>query len=469
MSRTLFGLVRLLTKLRERDRWTRARLEAHQKRELGRLRALAYARSAFYRRFHAGLTNRPLRDLPVLTRATLMAHFDELVTDPSIRLEAAREHLSHFTGRVDSGFLGKYHVVSSPGTTGDAGVFLYHQAAWMTALAGMGRLYEWAGHRIRLTHRPKTATIIPPSPTHLLTQLATTMRRWGPLWPTLCVAVEDPVESMVGQLNAWRPEILAVYPSMARVLAAEQTAGRLRIAPRLVSVGSEIVTAEVRRRAAAAWGIQPFEAYGAAEMGGLAAECASHRGLHLMEDLAVVEVVDDRNRPVPPGEHGAKVLVSVFASWTQPLIRYEMTDSVRLAPEPCPCGRPFALIDSIRGRAEDVLRLPRTGGGEVSLWPPTFIQALDTLPVTEWQVLREAHGGLNVLLGAAPDGLTDEAVLEPLRRALADKGADASSMEVTRVASVPRESDGRAPLVLGRSPPPESDGTSQGAARSGAR
>ena len=50
------------------------------------LREHAYARSPFYRRFHKGLEDRPLNELPVLTKATLMEHFDELVTDPTVRL-----------------------------------------------------------------------------------------------------------------------------------------------------------------------------------------------------------------------------------------------------------------------------------------------------------------------------------------------------------------------------------------------
>ena len=54
------------------------------------MRAHAYAHSPFYQHFHRGLFDRPLAELPVLTKADLMAHFDELVTDRALHLDAVR-------------------------------------------------------------------------------------------------------------------------------------------------------------------------------------------------------------------------------------------------------------------------------------------------------------------------------------------------------------------------------------------
>jgi hypothetical protein len=39
------------------------------------VRAYAYAQSPFYQKFHQGLMDRPLSELPVLTKAMLMEHF----------------------------------------------------------------------------------------------------------------------------------------------------------------------------------------------------------------------------------------------------------------------------------------------------------------------------------------------------------------------------------------------------------
>lgn len=89
-------IVRILwerRRLRSHERWSRADLEAFQARRLGELRRHAYSRSPFYRRFHRGFENRPLGELPVLTKAELMTAFDEVVTAPHVRLADVERHL----------------------------------------------------------------------------------------------------------------------------------------------------------------------------------------------------------------------------------------------------------------------------------------------------------------------------------------------------------------------------------------
>lgn len=265
--------------------------------------------------------------------------------------------------------------------------------------------------------------------------------------PALRLAADEPLAAIVARLNDWQPEMLIAYASMARILADEQLAGRLRIGPAVVFTSSEVLTAETRRLIEAAWGQPPFNQYAATETGGVAAECTLHRGMHLQEDLMLVEVVDEDNRPVPSGEYGTKALVSIFASRTQPLIRYELTDSLRLATEPCPCGRPFALIDGIQGRVEDILRFPAIAGGEIAVQPLVFSNILDTLPVAGWQVVQEASGALTLLLSGTPEGLADEAVSERLGVALAGQGARVPAIEVKRVAVIPKTASGKAPLI----------------------
>jgi phenylacetate-CoA ligase len=46
------------------------------------------------------------------------------------------------------------------------------------------------------------------------------------------------------------------------------------------------------------------------EAGTLGSHCDRHTGIHLFEDQAIVEVVDERDRPVPGGRVGHKLLVT---------------------------------------------------------------------------------------------------------------------------------------------------------------
>src|SRR6266508_6584669 len=86
----MFQLMNTLAVLRQHEHWTRPQLEAYQTESLLHLRKFAYERSPFYQRFHKGLFDRPLHDLPVLTKSILMENYYPPVTDGAIRLEELR-------------------------------------------------------------------------------------------------------------------------------------------------------------------------------------------------------------------------------------------------------------------------------------------------------------------------------------------------------------------------------------------
>src|SRR5205823_288308 len=99
------------------------------------------------------------------------------------------------------------------------------------------------------------------------------------------LSVTTPVPELVTALNAYQPEAVPRYASTAAMLAEEQLAGRLRIAPAIVADGAEVLTADMRQRIAAAWGLQPHQAYLATEAPLLASTCTEQVGMHLWEDL----------------------------------------------------------------------------------------------------------------------------------------------------------------------------------------
>src|SRR5512141_1849068 len=119
-----------IRKLRRHEDWTRSQLEASQTEALRRIREYAYAHAPFYQKFHQGLEDRPLHDLPVLTKAMLMEHFDEMVTDSSIRLDKVREFAS---GNSDKRlYLDRYLVTATSGSSGHPGFFLFNEQEWAT-------------------------------------------------------------------------------------------------------------------------------------------------------------------------------------------------------------------------------------------------------------------------------------------------------------------------------------------------
>ncbi len=438
----IMGLLGDLRQFRRRDRWTRELLEAYQAEALRSLREYAYAHSPFYQRFHQGLTDAPLHELPVLTKAMLMEHFDELVTDRAIRLEEVKAHMKDQAH--DERYLGRYWVNATSGSSGHPGIFLFSRAEWIGVLASFARTREWGGIKLDLFQRVKTATIASTAPFHMSMQVNATAHSW---WmPEIRIAASERVSTIIERLNAWQPEVLVAYASMARLLADEQLAGRLQIAPRVVFTSSEVLTDETRRRIVHAWGEHLYNQYAATECGSLAAECAHHRGMHLMEDLVIFEVVDRNNRLVPPGISGDKLLITVLGSRTQPLIRYQLDDRVRLATDPCPSGHPFRLVDDIEGRVEDVLSFPGVSGELVDVHPLVWSRIMDPLPVSGWQVIQEMDG-LHVLLSGVHGSFGDEGLVGTVQRALLEQGVIVPPITVQHVPSIPKTAAGKAPLI----------------------
>jgi phenylacetate-CoA ligase len=441
--RIMFNLLLTLEQQRQREKWTRQQLQTYQEESLRRLRKYAYEKSPFYQDFHKGMTNRPLQELPVLTKAIMMETFDELVTDRSLHLEDIRAFAAQ--GEVGERFRNQYYVTATSGSSGHPGFFLFNQAEWVSVLASFARGQEWSGVRIDLARRQRMATVASISPWHMSSQVAATVKSW---WrPSLRLPASQPLSKTVADLNEWQPDVLISYASMAGVLAEEQLANRLRIQPSVVYVASEVLTSQTKNLVKEAWGNEPYNQYAATETAGIAAEHKSCRRMHFFEDLVIPEVVDEQYRPVPPGEYGAKILVTTLFSRTQPLIRYELNDSIRVNTEPHDCGLPFAVLESVQGRVEDSLTLPALSGENVLIRPLVINRIMDIVPVSGWQVIEQADNGLIVLLTGARDGLTDEGVIDQIAKSLAQEGAQPTYIKVQHVSEIPKSASGKAPLI----------------------
>jgi phenylacetate-coenzyme A ligase PaaK-like adenylate-forming protein len=111
--------------------------------------------------------------------------------------------------------------------------------------------------------------------------------------------------------------------------------------------------------------------------------------------------VDEKRRPVPPGTPSASVLLTNLANRVQPLIRYDLGDSVTLGAARCSCGSPFPTV-RVEGRSDEILRL-KAGRGRVSLLPMGIATVIEEeARVHRFQVVQTAPGALEVRLEPAP-------------------------------------------------------------------
>ncbi len=387
----------------------------------------ARTHSPFYAALYADCRDDPeLAGLPVVGKAVLMADFDRVVTDARLRGPALRE-FSADPRRAGQAFAGSFAVWTSSGTSGTPGLFVHDAdalavydalqfcrvtsaAAWSVPGAGVGRYAMVAatgGHFAGAAMVERLRALFP------------AMRDQ---WRTFTLM--QPLVALVAQLNEFRPDTLASYPSAALMLAHEQQSGRLAIAPRQIWTGGECLGGAARHALAGAFGARVREEYGASEFPSIAVGCALGR-LHVNDDWIVLEPVDEDKRPVGPGRPSHSVLLTNLANRAQPLIRYDLGDAITVLDSPCGCGNPLPAV-RVMGRADDTLHASNGHGRRVPLLPLVLTTVLEEAAgVFDFQLVQVGPASLQ-LWAAAPGAAAG--ALAALRAHLRSQGLEGTEV-----------------------------------------
>jgi phenylacetate-coenzyme A ligase PaaK-like adenylate-forming protein len=394
-------------------------------RRLKELVSFARSRSPYYGRLYAhGEWERPvLSRLPIATRQELMAHFDEWVTDP----EVTRASIERFVADLDNvghAYLGRYAIWKSSGTTGEPGLFVHDGAALAVydaldaARLGSG-LFSPASASGLILMGARYAMLGATGGHYAGVASIERLRLLSPaLSPSLRVfSLFEPLPQLVEAMNRWQPSFLATHPSAANALADAQRAGALKIRPAALWLGGENLSVAQRTNIGRVFRCPVLEQYGASECMSIACECA--RGsLHLNADWVMLEPVDRYYRPVPPGVMSHSVLITNLANRVQPIIRYDLGDSVLIEAGPCPCGSPLPVL-RIEGRTDEVVRVRAANGRTVELLPVALTtlveQCVDAHP---FQIVQGASDALSLRIessGSAEDVALWQRVARALR------------------------------------------------------
>ena len=205
--------------------------------------------------------------------------------------------------------------------------------------------------------------------------------------------------------------------------------------PKVIVTSSETLLEPQRQTITRVFACPVRDQYGSAEMAGFIAECDRGRYHAASECYGVVEVVDARGEPVPPGEIGELCLTG-FINPAMPLIRYLIGDAARVSTVGCDCGRAGLVIESIEGRMDDVILTP--SGRHVGRLDPAF---KGVRGVRESQILQTALDRIVVKI------VTDETrdfdpngLVENLTERL---GPDVKIGLLEYVDTIPKESNGK--------------------------
>lgn len=347
-------------------------VKAKQERRLRALLAHAVAHSPYYQRRLAGIdiTRCALADLPVLTKAEMMLHFDDLVTDRSLK----KADLGAFVGDLNNLgrlYRGRYGISHTSGSQGQPALIVQDK----DALALVFGVQFARATELKRRFLPHLGRFLSPARMAVMTvkpgfypsaaAFAYMPSYLAFVFKVLRLTYSDPMPLNIRKIESFRPEYITGYASALEALAREETEGRMNL--RELGCLKQITNvAEPLTDAASAWleevfGVHVSNEYAMGECMALTSGCIAGPGAHVNADLAILEVVDANNQPVPPGVEGSKVLVTNLYNHVQPFIRYEVDDRVTMSAEPCPCGSPLPRVARIAGRTKDQLWIEEAG------------------------------------------------------------------------------------------------------------
>jgi phenylacetate-CoA ligase len=338
-----------------------------QERRFRKLLRHTMQKSKFYRSYYQqhGINEQDIdkvtpEDLPVIDKQMMMANYDDLVCDPSLKKDALERFVSEFPD-PGSKYRDIYTVMHTSGSSGTIGIFVYGPLDW--------RLGQILSLRIGMKVKPfrkRKLAFIGATGGHYAT-LTSIQRAPRLLFKVMVLSISSPLEQICRGIERFQPDVLFGYASGIDLLAQAQNAGQIRIAPANIWCTGDPLTASIRMNIQRAFDVDPVNMYGSTETLTFSVEC-SHRRLHYFNDWFSIQVVDDGLRPVIPGQVGRLIVTNLY-NYTQPLIRYQMNDEIMLSDKPCPCGWPFPVIEKIAGRSEEVLWFIRADGSREFIHP----------------------------------------------------------------------------------------------------
>ncbi len=410
----------------ERLGWSAGQLAAFQRDRLRALLARAIECSPFHAERLRGLDPRrfelaDLPRLPVMTKAQMMADFDQATTDRRLTRELMEQHLAGSMVEP-SLLLGEYVCLLSGGSSGLRGLVVQRVSEYADFVDSIMRRFMAAA--IAAGGPPPEGMVIgmvgAGSPVHSSGLGAATAV--SPPVRMIPAPATLPTAEIVRRLNAAQPPVLMAYAAKLAELAREQREGRLMLSLRSVVSHSEALSPGERAAIGGAFGVPVIDLFVSTE--GLVGHSEPGQPVFTFaSDTCIAECTDEAGQPVPPGVASSKVLVTNLHNLTQPIIRYELTDRFT----PVAGGAGGFLRASVEGRSDDLFRY-----AEASVHPLVLGSLLLAAPaIREFQV-RQTERGADVAAVIGGD-LDQAAMTASLEQGLRQAGLTRPQVCVRRV------------------------------------
>ncbi|MFC6669002.1 phenylacetate--CoA ligase family protein [Marinobacterium aestuariivivens] len=255
----------------------------------------------------------------------------------------------------------------------------------------------------------------------------------------------DALLALFDRLQAYRPAMIYGYPSILSLLAEAALQQERRFGDgslKVVFCTAEKLYEHQRQLIEQVFQAPVANGYGSRDAGFIAHECPAG-SLHLSAEDIIVEILDDRQQPVPAGTPG-EIVVTHMATRAFPMIRYRTGDIGCLATEPCACGRHLPVLADVIGRANDLLRA--TDGSPVhGAYIGNIVR--DDAAIAQFQFTQHGPRGFELKLVCRDGTEPDSSGLRT--RLLELLGADAE-IAIQRTAAIEVEANGKYKYIVNR-------------------
>lgn len=303
-----------------------------EQRALSNLLGHSLAHVPFYRNLE--IPEPHLNEFPLLARSVLRMQYESMRRDDVSGSGWRRVSTGGSTGEPvwviqDREFLGWERAT---------------EIYWLEEFCGMTAFEYLSSRRVAIWHRRRAGVRANP-----FVRLAGYLLRQVLYVEPYAILTETMLNEHVRRINKHSPSVVLAFAGTAFEIAKHaQRLGLTLHRPRFIITGVEMLYPAMRETIEAAFGCPVYDRYGSAETGIIAAECS--RGKHHVFSFAhVVEVLDDENRTVQPGQVG-RIVVTPLHNLAMPLIRYEIGDLARTSADVCDCGSPLPVWEEIVGR-----------------------------------------------------------------------------------------------------------------------
>lgn len=321
---------RVCSELMESQSFEKKKLEKIQWQRLNRLLSYAGKNTLYYKKifnriglsYENDLTVQEFKRIPLLKKSQIQRHIDEFISkDPKIR---------------------PHTLASTSGSSGEPLKIYRDNESWAHLHGNIMRGLSWHG-------------ILPGSHYAMIGGIGTGVKNkmTGYLKDIIhnrihLYAVDmqkEKCKKFLENVKKFRPLYFYGYPSAIYDLACIMEEISIDLptgVPKIIVTHGEELEGYQKLKIEEAFKCKVVNSYGCAEVGLIGFEC-EYGGLHIPLESVFVEVVDD------------EIVVTDLHSFSFPMIRYKLGDSLVLNKESCACGRNLTVFSSLKGKLRQVV------------------------------------------------------------------------------------------------------------------